>query len=154
MHTQVRRDLIVKYKKSQLLLPVYTCVTLKMKVTQLYPILCDPMDYGFIEFLQARILEWVAFPFCMGSSQPRDQTQVSCIIGGFFTIWATREPSGSQFYTHLNSLKNYQGSFFSFFFNFNTEGELYANQVKILGCEVRYQYLSKTSQLLMCMEIT
>ena len=30
--------------------------------------------------LQARILEWVAFPFCKGSSQPRDQTQVSCIL--------------------------------------------------------------------------
>ena len=63
------------------------------------------MDYGFIEFFQARILEWVAFPFSMGSSQPRDQTQVSCIAGVFFTIWATREPGGSQFYTYLNSLK-------------------------------------------------
>ena len=30
---------------------------------------------------QARILEWVAFPFSRGSSQPRDQTQVSCITG-------------------------------------------------------------------------
>ena len=35
--------------------------------------------------LQARILEWVAFPFSRGSSQPRDQTQVSRIAGGFFT---------------------------------------------------------------------
>ena len=35
--------------------------------------------------LQARILEWVAFPFSWGSSQPRDQTQVSHIAGGFFT---------------------------------------------------------------------
>ena len=26
-----------------------------------------------------------------GSSQPRDWTQVSCIAGGFFTSWATRE---------------------------------------------------------------
>ena len=41
--------------------------------------------------LQARILEWVAFPFSRGSSQPRDQTQVSCIVGRFFTVWATRE---------------------------------------------------------------
>ena len=40
---------------------------------------------------QARILEWVAFPFSRGSSQPRDQTQASCIAGGFFTSWATRE---------------------------------------------------------------
>ena len=38
-----------------------------MKVAQLSP--TDPMDYGI---LQARILEWVAFPFSRGSSQPRD----------------------------------------------------------------------------------
>ena len=44
-----------------------------------------------MEILQARILEWVAFPFSRGSSQPRDQTQVSCIAGRLFTIWATRE---------------------------------------------------------------
>ena len=36
--------------------------------------------------LQARILEWVVMPFSRGSSQPRDQTQVSCIAGGLFTV--------------------------------------------------------------------
>jgi len=36
--------------------------------------------------LQARILEWVAIPSSRGSSQPRDQTQVSCIAGIFFTV--------------------------------------------------------------------
>ena len=41
--------------------------------------------------IQARILEWVAFPFSRGSSQPRDRTQVSHIAGRFFTSWATRE---------------------------------------------------------------
>ena len=41
--------------------------------------------------LQARMLEWVAVPFSTGSSQPRDQTQVSRIAGRFFTSWATRE---------------------------------------------------------------
>ena len=40
---------------------------------------------------QARILEWVAFPFCRGSSQPTDRTQVSHIAGRFFTSWATRK---------------------------------------------------------------
>ena len=40
---------------------------------------------------QARILEWVAIPFSRGSSQARDQTQVSHIADGFFTSWATRE---------------------------------------------------------------
>ena len=41
--------------------------------------------------LQARILEWVAFPFSRGSSQPKDWTQISHISGTFFTSWATWE---------------------------------------------------------------
>ena len=49
------------------------------------------MDYTVYGILQARILEWVAFPFFRRFSQPRDQTQVSHIAGGFFTSWATRE---------------------------------------------------------------
>ena len=49
------------------------------------------MDYTVHGILQARILEWVAIPFSRGSSQPRDQTQVSSIVGGLFTSWATRE---------------------------------------------------------------
>ena len=49
------------------------------------------MDYTVRGILQARILEWVAFPFSWGSSQPRERTQVSHIAGGFFTSWATRE---------------------------------------------------------------
>ena len=40
--------------------------------------------------LQAR-MEWVANSLSRGSSQLVDQTRVSCIIGRFFTIWATRE---------------------------------------------------------------
>ena len=65
----------------------------KVKVTQSCLTLCNPMDYICIVhgILQARILEWVAFPFSRGSSQPRDGTQVSHIAGGFFTSWATRE---------------------------------------------------------------
>ena len=39
----------------------------------------------------SRILEWVAYSFSRGSSQPRNQTRVSCIVGIFFTRWATRE---------------------------------------------------------------
>ena len=59
------------------------------EVTQSCLTLCDPMDYTVRGILQARILVWVAFPF-RGSSQPRDQTQVSCIAGGFFISWAAR----------------------------------------------------------------
>ena len=54
-----------------------TLLKVKVKVTQLCPTLCDPMDYTVHGILQARILEWVAFSFSRGSSQPKDQTQVS-----------------------------------------------------------------------------
>ena len=69
-------------------------VRVKVKVTQSYPTAWDPMDYTICGILQARILEWVTVPFSRGSSQPRDQIQVSCIGGGFFTSWATRETQG------------------------------------------------------------
>ena len=74
-------------------LGLYINDEMKMKVTQLCLTLtlCDPMEYTVRGILQARMLEWVAFPFSKGSSQPRDRTQVSCITGGFFTSWATRE---------------------------------------------------------------
>ena len=62
-----------------------------VKVTQSCSTLCDPTDYTVHGILQTRILEWVAFPFSRGSSQPRDRTQVSCIAAGFFIVSATRE---------------------------------------------------------------
>ena len=62
-----------------------------MEVSQLCPTLFDPMEHTVHGVLQVRILEWVAVPFSSGSSQPRDGTQVFCIVGRFFTNWATRE---------------------------------------------------------------
>ena len=58
--------------------------------------LCGPMDYTVHGILQARILEWVAFPISGGSFQPRDGTQVSRIAGRFFTSLATREAQEYQ----------------------------------------------------------
>ena len=63
----------------------------EVKVSQTCPTLCDLMNYTVHGILQARILEWVGIPFSRGSSQPRDQTQVSCTAGRFFTSWAIRE---------------------------------------------------------------
>ena len=58
---------------------------MKVKATQSCATLCDPMYYIVRGILQARILEWVAFPLSRGSFQPRDRTQVSLIAGRFFT---------------------------------------------------------------------
>ena len=74
----------------------YCLITKWSEVGQSCLTLCDPMDcslqcssvHGFI---QARVLEWVSTSFSRGSSQPRDQTWVSRIVGRCFTIWATRE---------------------------------------------------------------
>ena len=65
-------------------------------VTQSSWTLCNPMTVAHqallsMGLLQARILEWIAMSSSIGFSQPRDQTQVSWIAGGFFTVWATRE---------------------------------------------------------------
>ena len=73
----------------------------KVEVAQLCPTLCIPMDYTVHGILQARILEWVAVPFSRGSSQPRDQTQVFCIAGGFVISWVTREAQENWFFQLL-----------------------------------------------------
>ena len=67
------------------------CYASEVKVAQSCPPLCDPMDYTAHGILQARIQERVTFPFSRGSSQLRDQTQVSRIAGRFFTSGAMRE---------------------------------------------------------------
>ena len=69
-----------------------------------------PLSVGI---LQGRILEWVATPSSRGSSQLRDWTQVPCIAGRFFTVWATREaPCGKICVLYHNS-KNGDTSMFS-----------------------------------------
>ena len=67
----------------------------EVKVAQSCPTLCDPVDYTVHGILQARILEWGAFPFSRGSSQPRDRTQVSRIANRFFTSWTTGKPKNT-----------------------------------------------------------
>ena len=96
---------------------LFTSPCVKVKVAQSCLTLCNPMDYTVHEILQARIPDWVAFPFSQGSSQPRDWTQVSHITGGFFTNWAIREaltlyttlqPNSKYYWLHLQSSKHVQ----------------------------------------------
>ena len=61
----------------------------------------------FHGILQARILEWIAFPFSRGSSQPRDRTKVSGIEGRFLTSQPTWKPKN----TGVGSLLLLQGIF-------------------------------------------
>ena len=60
--------------------------SVKVKISQSRPALCDPMNWSLPGssvhgILQARVLEWVVILFSKGSSLPRDRTQVSCIAG-------------------------------------------------------------------------
>ena len=74
--TNLKTDLIMNFSSKILFI---------VKVAQSRQNLCDPMDYTVHGILQAGILEWVAFPFSRGSSQPWDRTQVSRIAGRFVT---------------------------------------------------------------------
>ena len=61
--------------------------------------LYDPMDWSLPGpsvhgISQARILEWIPISFSRGSSQPRDQTHISCLAGRFFPSGATWEAPG------------------------------------------------------------
>ena len=78
--------LLVRLKLLQLTLTVSYKAKVKVKVPQSCLTLCNSMDYTVHGILQARILEWVTFPFSRGSSQPRDRTQVSRIVGGLFIV--------------------------------------------------------------------
>ena len=85
-------DIVIPNKESE---SSCVCVCVCVLGTQLCPTLskptdCSPPGSSDHGILQVRILEWVAIPFSRGSSQLRDQSQVSCTAGGFFTLWATR----------------------------------------------------------------
>ena len=68
------------------------CVLVAQSCLTLWdPVYCSPPGSSVHGILQARILEWVVMPSSGGSAQPRDQTQVSCIAGGSYTVRATRE---------------------------------------------------------------
>ena len=69
---------------------------LKVRVAHSCPTPCNPLDCSppgssIHDVFQARMVERLAISYFRGSSSPRDQTQVSSIVGRFFTIWATRE---------------------------------------------------------------
>ena len=75
--------------------------TCESEVAQSCPTLCNPMDCSLPGssvhgIFQAIVLEWIAISFSRGSSQPKDQTRVSCIVDKCFTIWAPREVLGVE----------------------------------------------------------
>ena len=80
---------------------------LKVKVVQSCLTLCNSMDLIVPGILQARILEWVAFPFSRRCSQPRDQIQVSTLQVDSLSA----EPQGKPKNTGVGSLSILQQIF-------------------------------------------
>ena len=70
---------------------------------------------------QTRILEWVGISFSKGSSQHRNQTQVSCVAGRFFTIWVIGKP--------ITGLFNQQKFIISQFWRLDVRDEILAGLV-------------------------
>ena len=69
---------------------------MRSEIAQSCVTLCEPIDCSLpgsylSGIFQARVLEWVDISFSRGSSWPGGRTQVSCIAGRCFTLWATRE---------------------------------------------------------------
>ena len=67
------------------------CLVTQSCLTLSNPVDCSSPGFSVHGILQARILEWVDMPSSRGSSQPRDQTQVSPIAGGFFTTYLSHQ---------------------------------------------------------------
>ena len=86
---QIKTTMRYHLKPVRMVVCVCVCVSHSGMSDSLQPHgLCSQPGFSLHGIFQARILEWVAIPFSRASSQPRDQAQVSCTAGRFFTIWA------------------------------------------------------------------
>ena len=92
----LKREDILIHATTRMNLEVIMQSEVKVLVTQSHPTVCDSVDSSppgssVHRISQARKPEGIVIPFSRGSSQPRDQTQVSYIAGRFFMVCATRE---------------------------------------------------------------
>ena len=127
-------------------------LNMNMNIAQSCPTLCNPMDYTVHGILQARILEWVAFSFSRGSSQPRDHPQCRRILyqlshKGSLQIleWVaypfSRESSRPRNWTGVFCLTG------KFFANWATRGAQIFIGVKLIYKAVLISGYSKVNQL-------
>ena len=79
---------------------IFIALVAQSRLTLCDPVDCTPPGSSAHGISQARVLEWVAISFSRGSSQPRDQTQLSCSAGGFLT---TEPPGNPQMYVYFTT---------------------------------------------------
>ena len=75
---------------------VCECSAAQSCLTLWDPMDCSPLGCSVHGIFQAKTLEWVTISYFRVYFRPRDGTQVSCIAGRFFTVWATREVLSRQ----------------------------------------------------------
>ena len=126
------------------MIPISDFLPLKVNVAQSCLTLCDPLNCSLPSssvdgILQARILEWVAVPFSRGFSQPRDETQVSCIAGRFLPT----EPPGKAKNIRVGSLFLLHGIFST---QESNQGFLHCRQIFY---QLSYQILSHSKEISM-----
>ena len=112
-HTHVCHPVLSNYTECRATWCVCVCVCESLSHVWLF---CNLMDCNLPGssvhgILQARIMEWVAIYSSRGSSWPRDWTWVSCMAGGFFTLWAARQAHstclGESLISSLSFLRNH-----------------------------------------------
>ena len=82
---------------------MFVCMCIvKVKFTQSCPTLCDPMDYTVHGILQARILEWVAIPFCKDLPNPGTEPGSPTLQ----TDSLPAEPQGKPMYVYMYTVKS------------------------------------------------
>ena len=92
--------LLLLYNKDEDLV-LWNLLESESEVAQSCPTLFDTLHCSLPgssihEIFQVRILEWIAISFSSRSSRLRDWTQVSCIVGRRFTIWAISPEIGMK----------------------------------------------------------
>ena len=90
MDREAWRAVIHGVAKNQTQLSDWTelnCAPFQLCLTLCDHVGCSPPGSSVHGIFQAKSLEWVAISYSTGSSQPRDETSVSCIAGRFFTLW-------------------------------------------------------------------
>ena len=143
-----------KSKNVQTTPQLHSSHMLASEIAQLCPTLCDPMDCNLPGssvhgILQARILEWVAISFSKGSSQPRDWTWVSCLVGRRFNLWATREvPHASKVMLKILQTSTWTGNFQMFKLDFAKAEELEIKLPKSVGSSKKQESSRKHILLL------
>ena len=96
IYTSIYRHVVYTYRDACTVIHIniyVLCCTKLLSDVQLFvtPMDCSPPGTSVHVDSPGKNTGWVTVPFSRGSSQPRDQNQVSHIAGEFFTIWATRE---------------------------------------------------------------